>query len=221
MRQFLTRTSNLAITALFLAASPAVTAQETLLYAIDFSAPKHSLSVPPALGGIDGISKIKFGNPRVVSGFGPLNDRPLLFTGNGLPYDQIELNGDPESTVYQVDFDVVTENLKGSGFRFTVFFDSPTANQFSLDGTVNTISILNGPTWEEGQSIHFSVRLDYLTNLWSAEMDNVRIFESSFDGSALHSIRFSLGPKSLDSPGNGNIKVHWTIFGSRRVIHSQ
>jgi len=201
--------SNLSPTALIAVwmMTASVATAQTVLYDINFSAPKHTLNATPARGGTDGISRIAFGAPKVVSGFGPLTDRPLLFTGSGNPYDQIELWGIPTAAIYQLDFDLVTELLKDSGFRFTILFDSPTAHQFSLDGTTNKIDLTAATTWQEGQAIHFTVTANYMTNRWTARMDDVVVFDSAITGKDLKSIRFNLGPKSLTSPVNGAIKV--------------
>lgn len=93
-----------------LVAAPPTMAQGTVLYDIDFSAPKHALDATPAIGGVDGVSRISRGTPKVVAAAGPLLDRPLLFSGaDGI--SEIELSADPGASIYQLDFEVATENL--------------------------------------------------------------------------------------------------------------
>ncbi len=64
----LLRSLVLASAACALAAPTPSLGQGTVLYDIKFNAPKHTLNATPALGDIDGISRVKFGAPRVVSG---------------------------------------------------------------------------------------------------------------------------------------------------------
>jgi len=185
----------------------AAVGQESVLYDINFSAPTHTLNARPARGAApDKVSLIPFGFPTVVSSFGELTDRPLLFTGNGDPYDQIKLDGNYQIETCRLEFDVYTEGLKRSGFQFTILLDTPSVRRFSLSGATDTIEG-SATTWEEGRRLRCVIFADFKNNLWEARIDGALVFSVPVNATELRSIRFSLGPRSLTSPANPNVKV--------------
>lgn len=189
-------------TTLCLAGTIPTLARGAELYDIDLSGPKHQLNGMPAVGGNDGFSLIG-GAPTVVSEFGPLTDRPLLFSGGGVRDDDVILLGVDGEAIYQIDFDLVTSGLKDSGYSFRIGVGS-TPQGIKLDGTANRIHPT--ATWEEGKLIHVSLSLNFMTKRWTAQVDDVLIYDQGISGVRLGSISWRL-EKSPWAEANRAVKV--------------
>src|SRR5215207_763181 len=110
-----------------------------VLYDLTFEPPVHQAGQAPAIGaGSSKVSGIVFGAPKVV------NNQPLL-SGNCLEfegytsYEQITLNTGDARGVIQVDFDIVTQNVIGSLYGFTVFLDTPEVRSLTFHGPLQKI----------------------------------------------------------------------------------
>lgn len=197
----LLRALALASTACALAATQPAVAQETVLYDINFSAPTHTLDATPATGaGVDRVSTVVFGSPTVVSEFGPLTDRPLVFRGRS-SYDQIRLDIGTVASGYRVEFDVATSNLKSSDYSFSFLVDPPNYRQLYLHGTDNNLNFHPSPhpvasarPWDEETLVHFTVILDYSDQRWTVWKDGILAFEDSIGETTMSSLRFNLSP---------------------------
>lgn len=209
------RAAALAASACALAAAPLAMAQGTVLYDIDFSAPKHTLDATPATGGVDGVSRISRGTSKVVASVGPLVDRPLLFSGADVN-SEIELSADPGASIYQLDFEVATENLKGSDYRFYLTLDtgfSPSvvlngvSGQLELSGHLNN-ELPRAVTWVEGEAMQFSITANFSTGRWTAMMNQVVVFDATFAQASLRSFKLGLERRLiLLEPGDDSVKV--------------
>lgn len=198
----LSRIAIFAVAVGVLAAAPAAMAQGTVLYDIDFSAPKHTLDAVPAIGGVDGVSLISRGAPTVVASAGPLVDRPLQLSGADIN-SEIELSADPEAAIYQLDFEVATENLKGSDYRFYFELNTGSSARFVLDG-----ALPESMDWEEGKVIDVSVGVNFVTDRWSVIMDRVVVIDAPIAILSLSSFKIGLErtPFSME-PGDASVKV--------------
>jgi hypothetical protein len=186
------------------------------LYDIDFSEPFHTPGLPPTIdlgpAPRHGPSSLGFGDPIVVSDFGPLTDGAARFESDGTSLSQMRFG--VESTTeglgvdfagYRLEFDLVIDRLAVAADDFAVFFDTPQANRFSFRGDGLIQYGASGTfigTFEEDSLIH--VEVEYLgdAGTWSIATNGDELYSGptqfAFDG--LRTIRLSLDDSfALDS----------------------
>jgi len=179
----------------------AAASEQEVLYEVDFSGPAHRLNEPPATGtAINLVSKVVFGSPEVVTGFGPLKDRPLLFRGRE-GYDQIKFDIKPGWSKYRIEYDLVTSKLQNSRYGFTAFVDTPQVRAFSLHGALNratrfpgTPSEVSPQLWADGKKSRYVIEVDIGLNKWEIWQDGIQISTAPLDATNIRSVRFSLSP---------------------------
>jgi hypothetical protein len=179
---------------------------EALLYDVDFEEPFHQLHQPPSVGNsirkvssFPAITPAVTGSPEVVPEFSSLKNRPLLFSGAEGP-EQIQLNLPPGWPKYRIEYDAVTENVKGSDFDFRVAV-TPSA-QFGalrLHGRLQKTvtgqeSEVSAQLWEEGVASHFVIEVDMGEGRWSVWQDGIELANATLDSIAPMIVRIGLMP---------------------------
>ena len=194
--------------ALPLLAFPAVAIpEEVTLFDVDFNGPPHSLNETPEIGAsIHHISRMRFGSPTVISEYGALKERPLLFRGRA-DYDQIGFQIAPGYANYRIEYEVETGNLKDSQFGFSIHLDTPQVRVFELHGGNNRSyrfpfplpeeEKLNPQLWEDGKKSHYVIEVDIGGNEWRMWQDGIHLFTTPFNATRLESVRFTLSPVYL------------------------
>jgi hypothetical protein len=183
-----------------------------IFYSVDFGSPLNQVGQPPATGlGSATPSSIVFGSPTVVSSFGHLTQQPLLFTA--IHYQQIEFDlwkGVPD---YFLDFDFETRNLNPSLFAYTVLFDTPTVQNFSLHGWGEIdVPPANSPAlpgWSDDELHHMHIGVDLPGGRWIFQLDDQGPVTGPFasDTGDILSIRMNLSTWYDRSPDDASVQV--------------
>jgi len=185
---------------LFALLTLATSVSAEVLYNLTFDSPTHRVGERPTVGpGPSGISGIVFGSPRVV------NDQPLL-DGNCLEfegytsYEQISLNTAGARGVITVDYDVVTKNVIGSLYGFTVLLDTPIVRTLTFHGPLQRIhAFMPGAggmlqPFQDNRRYHVRMVVDTEANSWKISVDGVQQYQSVFDAASVEHIRLSFSP---------------------------
>lgn len=159
------------------------------------------------------VSQINFGTPVVVSSFGSLTNRPLVFDNVGGDfYDQIQLNllqAYPPSL--DLAFDFTSAGLIGSPCRFSVLFDTPRVRNiwFNNDGTIslyipgNEIDI---GSFTNGEAFRVSSHIDLANHRWSIFKNGALLATVPMQiDDYVRSIRFNYG--ILNNGGSGAVAI--------------
>lgn len=194
-------------------AFPSTTMASQLLYDIDFSAPFHQVGNPATSDDGQtprrGPSRNKFQSPTVVSSYGMMTNGALRFTApdESPVLSQIELAVEkpldgvgvnlPE---YQLEFDIIIDNLSEEFDRFTVFFDSPRVNTISFrnDGYIRQGFFNRIGTFQEGALLHFDVAFLTDEELMRININGTEFYSgpTQFEATGgLRTIRFSLSDR--------------------------
>ncbi len=167
------------------------------LYDINFEDPPHKAGSQPTIvtgpAPRNGISRINFGDPTVVDGFGALTSQVLRFDASN-SHDQIALNMDdfangvPSTGFYVVKSDILIACENADFFSF--FIDAPRIRRiaFKTDGTVQVIQppFTNPPTevpigtYACGARMTLQVEVDLGTDSWEIFLDGVSLYAASF-----------------------------------------
>lgn len=178
----------------------AAVAEDVTLFDVDFNGPPHSLNETPEIGPtLHHISEMRFGSPTVVSEYGDLKERPLLFRGRA-GYDQIGFQIPTGYAKYRIEYEAVTGNLKNSQFGFSIHLDTPQVRVFQLHGGNNRSYRFPFPEkelphpqlWEDGKKSHYVIEVDLGRNEWRAWQDGVHLFTAPFNATQLQKVRFTL-----------------------------
>lgn len=188
---------------LLCAAIPAVAAAQTVLYDIDFSSPIHADGSPPAVG--DGpapratVSRIAYGSPTVVAGYGELAGQPCLFdSGDGVG-DQVALDlaGLPPADFYQLSARLVIGTIASSG-SFSIHFDAPSVRTISFNAAGEVrVQVPNATstvvaTYDVGAAIDLRVDVDLAGDGWRIYLDGRAVHSGTFSGAvAIEEVRLS------------------------------
>lgn len=159
-----------------------------------------------------------FGNPSLVSGTLAFN---LADAANG--YEQVRLNMGSSLKSYQIEFDVLTQNLANSAHSFSMTIDTPTVQTLNFNNCCyNAISTFNTNTSSPTSNItslidnawmHVSIEVDLLQDLWSVIISRYGASYSLIDdpfyssGGGIESIRFNLSPAKGGTLPDSNINV--------------
>ena len=193
-------------------AAPIHAAHAVILYAVDFSAPTHTLGSAPATGTgpipRDTPSLLQvFNDPTsaatVVSSFGALGDRPLEISAAGtgsaglgglnLHFDMDDPAIPGELTRFQADFDIIVDHVDQN--QIAILFDAPSVhitrflpnNQVRMFGRVGVDTQLG--TWTSGDLMHVRMTYDTLSGEWSSQLNGGTVFTAVSDQTALRNIR--------------------------------
>lgn len=181
-----------------------VTAHAAILYDIDFSTPHTVGNVPVVNGDTNTPSKINFGDPRVETNLGALNDQPLVFNVAGnVNYDQISLNLGGGYNYYSVEFDFSAENYVNSGSSsiFTLFLDTPQIRdlQFKPNGNINWF-VPGGynstiGSFENNELCHLAIKVDLLDEHIAIFLNDSLLYGGAFfpSGNDINRLRYSFG----------------------------
>ncbi|MBE0566573.1 MAG: T9SS type A sorting domain-containing protein [Krumholzibacteria bacterium] len=186
-----------------LAAHVGTASAQAHLYDIDFATPPHEPDRPPAVG--DGpspratVSRIAFGSPTVVAGFGALDRQPCRFDTYAAGGTQFELTLDdlPPSAAYDLSCRIVIEDVH-PGDGFTIFLDSPAVRSLSFTGggaiTVKPLgedAIMVG-TYALDEVLAVRIAVDLAADRWRIEVNEAVLHVGSFGGAvAIDGVRFS------------------------------
>lgn len=177
------------------------------LYWVDFNPPIHQAGEVPAVGlGVRTPSSIIFGKPTVANAFGHLTNQPLVFTAVG--YEQISFALGKGASEYFVEFDFETRNLNGSLHAYTLAFDTPNVENFTLHGGLGSVLAPSSPPlfgWSDNEVHHIRIEINLGNGTWRLLLDNgppaTGPFHSS--GGDVQSVRFNLSPwhgQAVDDP---------------------
>ncbi|MCE5341243.1 MAG: PEP-CTERM sorting domain-containing protein [Planctomycetaceae bacterium] len=150
---------------------------------------------------------VVFGSPRIQNSFGHISNNCLVFNPKSSTYEQIELKLGKGQKTYQLSFDIETKKLTNSKYAFTVLFDTPTVQTFSLHGMLNDIYMFNPYaggskrtffTFSDNSLMHIDVDINLMSSRWSIAVNQNVIGSSGFhsDTGDIRSIRFALSPWS-------------------------
>lgn len=175
-------------------------AQE-VLFDIDFSSP-HELGKHPVVDvGHRAPTKIVYGSPDVVHGYGGFDQALLLNTEdseNG--YEQIKLDLSVEEGPFHFSMDVYTERLVGSDNKLSIIFDGPEMYSVNFHGMgfIDVYSADKGSktlhVHRDGVQQHLDVEIDPEKKEWSIYIDGVLIYKSEYLAATLKSVRLNLAP---------------------------
>ncbi len=188
------------------AVAPAVAQTPTsgLLYGIDFEDPPHKAGSQPTVGTGPAprnvVSRINFGNPTVVNGFGALTSQVLKFDSTDGTGDQINLNlfdfagGVPEPGLWVLEADVSIASIT-AGDQFRIFLDTPIIRriEFGADGKVwALVPFVTVPgeefgqveigTYTPGTKINVRVLVDLAADNWKIFLDGALSHDGGFGG---------------------------------------
>ena len=189
-----------------------------VLYDLTFESPDHTLGQAPTVGaGPSKVSAITFGSPRVVNNQPLLNGNCLEFEGY-TSYEQVYLNTGAASGIIQVDFDIVTANVIGSLYGFTVFLDTPEVRSLTFHGPVQQIQafipfgggMLQG--FVDGRKYHVTIVADTVGNSWRVSVDGVQRYQSALSASTVSSVRLSMAPMYGMASDNPQSKAYVDNF---------
>jgi hypothetical protein len=198
---------------------PGKPGNEGILYDVDFGMPTHQAHQEPAVGAaIDEVSEIHLGSPKIVPELSGLVEHPLVLSGKERG-EGIRLNIPPGWPKIRIEYDVVTLNLKNSGYKFGVSLDFRGAFQHQfLHGANNQARFwpetIPPGTWEEGAPTRYVIEIDLAGGRFRTWQNGVLMGSAGINATELHYLRFSLTPWTggvVDDPsvvvGVDNIKV--------------
>jgi hypothetical protein len=168
------------------------------LYNLDFLAPET------------GNYTITFGTPTVLPTVGPLS-RALVFDAVA-SYEQIQLAVGGFGPHYNLAYDVLVHDLRGSQYGFTMLLDTPQVRTVTFHGGLNQIDFFNPlvtggtiPTAFANDTVyHMGVAIDFPTNRWTVAVNGTERLNQPINATQLSSIRFSMAPVfggAVDAPG--------------------
>lgn len=178
----------------------AIPAHAEVFYNIDFESPVHSVGAVPDVGiGIDTPSEIRFGDPKVMQGFGAISSQCLVFNQTVPEYDQIRLDLGKDQDYYFLSFDISTRNLDNSLSAFTINFDTPYVRNiyFNGKGMVRPFAPYSGVNtygydFNNETLMHVTAEIDLRQEKWEIKINDRLAVDGKFYGSDIESIRFNL-----------------------------
>jgi hypothetical protein len=201
------------------------------LYAVDFGSPPHTVGQPPVTGTGPAPrltpTQVKFGDPTVVTGLGDLAAQPCQFGNGTTGYDQLEFAVDPSHAQgfdiayewYHVEFDLLVDNLVGSGTNnaFSLLLDLPYYHRidFHENGEVWLRQADSAPvfvdTFALDRPIFVEATVEIAPKWWLVTLDGVTVYANfthpTTDG--LHTLRLHLdGDHAADAVAVDNLHVY-------------
>lgn len=179
--------------------SPASRATE--LYNLDFT--------PPDVG----TYQIMAGSPSVQSTVGPLTDALVFDAVSG--GEQIRLPIGATAPEYELQCDVLAQNLANSDYAFRVFFGSTTSQALIFDGGLNSVYVYQSSPFlnlslaplANDSVYHLDVILDLQNSDWTVAINGTQLFSGLLVGSGLQDIRFGLAPWIGGATNAPNVQV--------------
>jgi hypothetical protein len=158
------------------------------LYYLDFT--------PPDLGAY----QVMAGNPTVQATAGPLTDALVFHAVSG--GEQIRLPIGAAASQYDLQCDVLAQNLANSDYAFGIYFDTEALSTVGFSGAVNSIYVYQSSPFlsfslaslNNDSVYHLEVMLDSLNSLGSVAINGTSLFSGPLGGTALQDIRFGLAP---------------------------
>jgi hypothetical protein len=182
------------------------TAQEVVLFDVDFATPPHVVGAPPVLAEgrapLDGPSEVR-GDTLVVESLGPLQDQPCRVAGVPDEYSGCTFRPVGAYERHCLELDVAIDELSGIVFQdnFVILLDTPKAHSIRWRTTgeitvfapgVTPQSVTIG-TWAPGQATHVRVDADLIAGTWSIELDGLLAFAGALgEPEALRTVRVLL-----------------------------
>lgn len=183
-------------------------AQDTLLYDVDFSSPLHTVGQVPTEGfgaAPRRTPTAHLGSPRVRSSVGLLTNQPCELTPVGtaenVHYQITGPTGFAEYPAYRVKFDlVIVEGGRPFGGGFVLIADVPTVRTiwWRWDGTIQGFGA--GPTWTEGELQRVETLWDVEANTCSMWINGAFIGTNVFEANSIQKFRTASGTNS-NQPG--------------------
>jgi hypothetical protein len=177
----------LAICGFLACLSPAL-APAAELYNLDFT--------PPDLG----VYQVTAGNPTVQATAGTLTDALVFHAVSG--GEQIRLPIGVAASQYNLQCDVLVQNLASSDYSFEVYFDTEAVSTVGFSGGVNSVDVYQSSPYlsfslaplDNDSVYHLEVTLDSLNPSWSMAINGTSLFSGPLGGTVLQDIRFGLAP---------------------------
>ncbi len=168
------------------------------LYNLDFLAPET------------GTYTTVFGTPTIVATVGPLS-RALVFDAV-TSYEQIRLAVGGFGPHYNLTYDVLVHNLRGSQYGFAMVLDTPQVRTVTFHGGLNQIDFFNPGVFSGTTSTafandtvyHMGVAIDFPMNRWTVAVNGTERLNQPINATQLSAIRFSMDPwigGAVDGPG--------------------
>ena len=172
----------------FLAFISPAASRAAYLYNLDFT--------PPDLG----TYQVTAGSPTVQSSVGTFYNALIFAAASG--GEQIRLPIGVNAPQYELQCDVLTQNLLNSDYSFGVYFGAATVRTLNFDGGLNSIYVYQSSPFlnlslaplTNNLVYHLYFMFDVQNSVWSVAVNGNPLFSGPLDGSALQDIRFGLAP---------------------------